>query len=192
MKKRIAVIGALVSLMPMAQPLIVGTGAVITSAAVILSVPEKAKAESAAFYIKRGDEKFNNGKGDVYGAISDYIKAIEIDSRNAYAYARMGIAKFDINDLSGSLSDLSKSVKIKPDKYNLAFLADTKFKLGDYYGAISDYSKAITFDLNDFYAYKYRGRAKAQIGDMKGACADWRKASSIGNEGAAKLVRDQC
>ena len=49
MKKRTAVIGALVSLLPLGQPLFIGTGAVLTSAAVMIAVPEKAKAESAFF-----------------------------------------------------------------------------------------------------------------------------------------------
>ena len=193
MKKRTAVIGAFLSLLPLGQPLVIGTSALLTSSALMLTIPEKIQAESADFYINRGDEKYNNGEnGDYYGAISDYTKAIEIDSRNAYAYGRRGIAKYDLNDLSGSLSDLTKSVEIKPDQFNLAFLADTKFKLGDYYGAISDYSKAITFDPSNFYAYKYRGMAKEKIGDLKGACSDWRKASSLGNEGAAKWVSNQC
>ena len=57
MKKRTAVIGALVSLLPLGQPLVIGTGAALTSAGVILTVPEKAKAESAVFYYNRGIDK---------------------------------------------------------------------------------------------------------------------------------------
>ena len=45
MKKRIAVIGAALSLMPLGQPLVIGMGAGFTSAAVMLSVPEKANAQ---------------------------------------------------------------------------------------------------------------------------------------------------
>ena len=91
MKKRTAVLGALVSLLPIGQPLVIGTGAVLTSAAVMLSVPEKANAESSAFYINRGNEKYQSG--DYYGAISDYNKAIEINPRDADAYYNRGIAK---------------------------------------------------------------------------------------------------
>ena len=49
MKKRTAVIGALVSLLPMGQPLVIGGGAALTSAAVMLSVPEKVNAQTKNF-----------------------------------------------------------------------------------------------------------------------------------------------
>ncbi len=49
MKKRTAVIGALVSLMPLGQPLLIGGGAAVTSAAVMLSVPEKVNAQTKYF-----------------------------------------------------------------------------------------------------------------------------------------------
>ena len=79
MKKCTAIIGALVSLLPLGQPLVIGTGAALTSAAVILSVPEKVQAESADFYIDRGIEKGKSG--DYYGAISDFNQAIKIADR---------------------------------------------------------------------------------------------------------------
>ena len=38
-----------------------------------------------------------------------------------------------------------------------------------------------------------RGLAKYElVGDLKGACADWRKASSLGVQEAAGWVKDQC
>ncbi len=41
-------------------------------------------------------------------------------------------------------------------------------------------------------AYSNREIARELRGDMKGDCSDWRKASSLGLEGAAKWGRDQC
>ena len=66
MKNRTALIGTFLSLLPLGQPLVVGTGAVFTSSAVILSTPEKARAESADFYFNRGLNKEN--AGDYSGA----------------------------------------------------------------------------------------------------------------------------
>ena len=43
-----------------------------------------------------------------------------------------------------------------------------------------------------FQAYFSRGAAKEVIRDMKGACEDWRKASSLGDKDAASLVENQC
>ena len=50
MKKRTAVFGALVSLLPLGQQLIIGTGAALTSSAVILSIPEKVNSENIDYY----------------------------------------------------------------------------------------------------------------------------------------------
>jgi len=41
-------------------------------------------------------------------------------------------------------------------------------------------------------AYNNRGNAKELVRDLKGACADWKEASSLGNKGAAGGVRDHC
>ena len=69
MKLRHTAIAAALSLVPLGQPLVIGTGAVLTSAAVMLSVSQKANAESAVFYYNRGTNKDN--AGDYFGAITD-------------------------------------------------------------------------------------------------------------------------
>ena len=192
MKKRTAIIGALVSLLPMGQPLLIGTGAVVTSAAVMLSVPEKAQAESESFLFNRAYEK--DKEGDYYGAISDYNKVIEINPKNSQAYYNRGKAKSDIKDYKGAVSDFNKAIEINPNKPDYyTFRGNTKSRLDkDEYGAISDYNKAIKIDSNNQLAYLNRGISKEIIGDVKGACSDWRKASALGDEDAAKWVRNQC
>ena len=37
-----------------------------------------------------------------------------------------------------------------------------------------------------------RGRAKKELGDLKGACEDWKKAEELGDEDAAKLLKEHC
>ena len=66
------------------------------------------------------------------------------------------------------------------------------YELKDHYGAISDYTKVIKLEPNGVLAYYNRGLAKGNIDDMKGACSDWRKASSLGDEDAAKFVKEDC
>ena len=141
MKKRTAIIGALVSLLPLGQPLVIGTGTVLTSAAVMLSVPEKAQAESAAFYYNRGIDKHE--AGDYYGAISDYNKAIEINPRDAEAYNNRGDAKADLKDFYGAIADFNKAIEINPrDAKAYNNRAQTKYMLGDMKGSCSDAKKA--------------------------------------------------
>ena len=197
MKKRTAVIGALLSLLPMGQPLVIGSGAALTSAAVMLSIPEKAQAESAMFYFERALKKQNEER-DYYGAISDYNKAIEMQELSTYniaaAYYNRGKAKSDIKDYKGALSDFNKAIDINPNKPDYyTFRGNTKSRLNaDEYAAISDFNKAINLDLNNLLAYINRGISKVRIGDIKGACSDWRKASELGSEDAAKWVSNRC
>ena len=68
----------------------------------------------------------------------------------------------------------------------------SKYMLEDYYAAIADFSKAIEMDSSNPWAYRNRGLAKENLGDMKGACADWRMAYSFGQEDASQWVRNQC
>ncbi len=142
MKKRTAVIGALVSLLPMGQPLVIGTGAALTSAAVMLSVPQRVKAESAVFYYNRGVDKYD--AGDYYGAISDYSKAIEINPRHASAYYNRGTIKGkELGDYYGAIADYNKSIEINPmdaDAYRNRGLS--KEYIRDLKGACSDWRKA--------------------------------------------------
>ena len=68
-----------------------------------------------------------------------------------------------------------------------------KYKIKDYYGAISDYTKAIEIDPVYALAYTNRSESKENIGDIKGACADAKKAFSLGDEDANKSwIMENC
>ncbi|MDC0165899.1 tetratricopeptide repeat protein, partial [Synechococcus sp. AH-558-M21] len=69
---------------------------------------------------------------------------------------------------------------------------NAKSNLNDYQGAIADYGKSIEINPQYATAYKNRGIAKEDIGDLIGACADWRKASSLGDKDPADWVKGQC
>ena len=79
MKKRTAFIGAILSLIPLGQPLIFRTGAVLSTTGLMLAVSENLYASNSAFFYNRGSKKAE--KGDHYGAIADYTKAIEISTK---------------------------------------------------------------------------------------------------------------
>ena len=98
MKLRNTAIAAALSLVPIGQPLLVGTGAILTSAGVMLSVPQRVNAESADFYFNQGVDKFEFG--DFSGAISDFNKAIEINPKDFEVYSIRGIAKKNLEDYS--------------------------------------------------------------------------------------------
>ena len=176
MKKRIVFIAALVSLMPVGQPLMIWTGAALTSAGVMFSVPNQAKADSSRFYEKRADKKFNDQ--DYFDAIADYLKAIEVNPKSEdtyYAFARIGYSQYHLKDYKSAIKSFTKSIQIRPGyKYAYTLRGDTKAGMGDNYGAISDYNRAIGIDPDDPYPFVSSGYAKHNLGDMDCACSDWR------------------
>ena len=57
-------------------------------------------------------------------------------------------------------------------------------------GAIDDYSTVIKINPNDSDAFFNRAKVKKEVGDIKGACEDLRKAANLGDEEANKLLQD--
>ena len=143
MKKRTAIIGALVSLMPLGQTVLIGTGAAFMSTAIMLSVPEKAKAESVDFLYERGNRRQESG--DYYGALSDFSRIIEINPRDAIAYYNRGNAKRKLKDYYGAIADYTKAIEINP-RYYKAYTnrGIAKRGIGDDKGGCNDYKKAIS------------------------------------------------
>ena len=146
MKKRTAFVGAILSLIPFGQPLLIKTGVVLSTTGLMLSLPEKVHANDAVFYYDRAGEKFRNG--DYYGAIADLSKAIEINPYDAEAFNNRGYVRRLNNDYYGAIADAMRAIEINPN-YGLAYanLGTAKDLLGDIKGACADWKKA--FDLGD-------------------------------------------
>ena len=161
--------------------------------------------QTASEYFKRANYK----KSDHYGAISDYIKAIELNPNNDvmsyinnngeklyfsnhHAYYNIGNSKYNLKDYNGAISDYNKAIELNPN-YTKAYYnrGNSKSNLKDHYGAISDYNKAIELNPNYTIAYYNRGGEKYYINDLKGACEDAKKASSLGYD-ASKLIEAAC
>ena len=70
MKKRTAFIGAILSLIPFGQPLLMKTGVALSSTGLMLLVSENVYARDANYFFNRAYKKAE--KGDHYGAIAEY------------------------------------------------------------------------------------------------------------------------
>jgi len=158
MKKRTAVIAALVSLMPMGQSLVIGTGATLTSATLILSVPNKVQAETAVFYYNRGVDK--SDVGDYKGALFDYNKAIEMNPEFVDAYYNRGTLKGRyLKDYYGAISDFNRAIELDPSRLDIREVYNNR-----------GMTKLVGFS------------------DRKGACKDFKKAVSLGHTKRAKWL----
>ena len=82
MTRRTTALAAALSLLPLGQPLLLGSTTALATAAVVLST-QAAHAQSADDYLTRGNTKYR--LRDYKGAIADYNKAIEINKQFALA-----------------------------------------------------------------------------------------------------------
>jgi len=141
MKKRTAVIGALVSLMPLGQPLVIGTGTVLTSMVAILAISEKVNANSAVSYAISAKNNFD--EGDFENALNHLNKAIEIYPQDYFLYYLRSYVKKQIKDFYGEISDLNKAIERYRFDYELfANRGTAKYNLGDKSGGCNDWREA--------------------------------------------------
>ena len=106
MKKRTALIGAILSLIPLGQPLLTKTSVVLSTSGLMLSVTERLNAQSANFYFNRAFDRAE--KGDHYGAISDYTKAIEINPNDEDAYYNRALSKSNLKIITEQYQTIQK------------------------------------------------------------------------------------
>ena len=113
------------------------------------------------------------------------------------AYINRGLAKRALKDYYGAIADYTKAIELKPNDVELVQLYNERgstklYELEDYYGAIADYTKAIEIDPNYSYVYSNRGNAKQRLGDLDGACSDWRKGSNLGSRNSLQMCAMHC
>jgi tetratricopeptide (TPR) repeat protein len=128
-------------------------------------------------YLKSGLSK--GSLEDYRGAITDFTKAIEIDSKNDDAYYNRGFSKSKLGDYRGAIADYTKAIEID-SKNDVAYYnrGIAKGSLEDYRGAIADFTKSIEI-LPRNQSYTLRGSAKSELEDYRGAITDFTKAIEI-------------
>ena len=136
----------------------------IVSISLFMPFFEKVEANNADYYMELGNKKMTKNE-DFYGAkeaLLDFDKAIEIDHLHEGSYVSRCYAKYLLKEYYSAISDCNIALKISTNIDN---------KIG---------------------AYINRGISKEQLGDMSGACSDWRQASYLGDDKAKNWVRQDC
>ena len=112
----------------------------------------------------------------IFPNLSQFVQAQE----NAEAYYNRGVAKSQLGDFQGAITDYDQAIKIKPDYaeayYNRGL---AKQNLEDNQGAIADYNQAIKIKPDYALAYLNRGVAKSDLGDKQGVIADYDQAAQL-------------
>ena len=184
------------SLLKLNKEVVIGSTAVVVGAGLMVSLRDKndlkTKARNYEYFFNRAQDKFE--LADYEGAVLDYNKALELSPTEiCLVYSMRGNAKRNLSDFDGAISDQNKALDFDPlyaDGYFNRGIA--KFQKGDFDGAIEDYSQVIKINPKDSDSFFNRANVKKKSGDLKGACEDWKKGAELGDEHAAKLLKENC
>ena len=110
MKKRAVFIGAILSLLPLGQPLLIKTAISLVTLKTVILHSDWAIADNAEFYYKSGNEKYDSE--NFKGALSDFSKAIKINPDDGESYLELSEIRMSLGDYKRALSDNNKAFKI--------------------------------------------------------------------------------
>lgn len=131
--------------------------------AALVSIPARAQApDSAEDYLKRGVARVE--QGNLAGAMADYTRAIEINSRLAPGFLCRG-GEIAVSDLFNALA-----------LNNRGF---AHYRNGDWDQALADFDRAIQMQPRLADAYSNRGNVWQQKGELQKAWHDFNQAIKL-------------
>ena len=112
-----------------------------------------------------------------------FIPLVSFGQNQQDKYYSSGFKKYKLEDYVSAIADFNKAIELNTSipKTNDAiyFRAQAKYFLNDYYGAIYDFTTFLEINYEFSEGYWNRGMVKEKIGDLNGACADYKKALSL-------------
>jgi tetratricopeptide (TPR) repeat protein len=129
--------------------------------------------------------------GDYSGAIEDYSIAINLDPKLFVAYNSRGCAKYLLGNINSALEDFNQAISLT-DRHNAASInkACCLAKNGGYNDALTILNEVIASNDKFPGAYLNRGLTKELLGDIEGACSDWKKALEMGIIKAQDYIKE--
>lgn len=163
----------------------------ITIITLMLICSMKVFGQTSEEYLENGISKHK--EYDYKGAIKDYSKAIKVDKNNRDAYFNRGTCKLALKDFKGARTDFDKTIKLDP-KFVKAYYSRATVLVSQqkYLEALTNLDKAIELNPRIPNALTLRGQIRAQTGNTKGACEDFRQAKEFGDPQANKYLSQFC
>lgn len=129
--------------------------------------------------------------GNYQRAIDEYNQAITIDPQSSDAYYNRGVAYRKLGDHDKALADFKKAIEIVPTKYeaytNLDWILAQR---REWDTIIAYWTKLIDQQPSNAAAYRERGGAYYQKGDLAHALEDATKSCELGDkEGGCRAVK---
>lgn len=132
---------------------------------------------------------------DYENAVLAYSEAIRLLPSYAEAYNNRGYAKLFINNYQGAVEDCRNAINIMgklASPYSFNNLGHAYRELNQMDSAFKYFDKAIVSKPKFPEAFFERGKAKQQMKNQDGACADWNMALQQGYADTAKIISNYC
>lgn len=129
--------------------------------------------------------------GDYEGAIEDFSTAIAQDGEYFMAYNNRGYANYQLANYNSARTDFEKAIELSPGFLEAELnLASTYVKENNYSLALELLDKVIADHPEEGVLFLNRGLIKELSGDIIGACEDWSKAQTYGEEDASEYLKE--
>ena len=117
---------------------------------------------------------------ELYQALRDCNKAIELDPGSVCAFCNRALAKSELGMYREAIADYDRALELDPTSMRASNnRGSTKIMLGMYAAAIEDYDRTIKLDPNSSSAFCNRALAKRKLGRHQEALADWKKTLAL-------------
>lgn len=152
---------------------------------------ELSKETTAEIYELRG---LNYSKIDSTNlAISDFIKASELNPKKALYQERVGDEYLKLKQYDIAIEFYNKALFLDENKATVyEYRAYAYAGKDDYFSALFDMNEAIKLTPKQSWYYLKRGVYKLKVNDKKGSCEDWLTGKELGSTEAQEKLIEHC
>ncbi|OFX46082.1 MAG: hypothetical protein A2046_04285 [Bacteroidetes bacterium GWA2_30_7] len=152
---------------------------------VVTSLSMNAQKKAEDFY-RQGELKSSFFDND--GAITEYLKALEIDSTYEEAYNKIALIYFNKKDYQNAIKYMNSYIRFKNDNSDALYIRGmAKFSNEDFQSAINDFDNAIKINPKHLRSFYARGLVKNKIGNFSEAVNDFDATLNLKTKGNDKL-----
>lgn len=142
--------------------------------------------KKASDHYRQGELKSSFFDND--GAITEYLKTIEIDSTFEDAYNKIALIYFNKKDYHNAIKYMNSYIRMTNNNADALYIRGmAKFSAEDLQGSIIDFDNAIKINPKHVRAFYSRGLAKNKIGDYNAAILDFDATLNLKTKGNSKL-----
>lgn len=162
------------------------TAAVTAGTVVAQDLAELAPGAEAERLYKEGENAYQAG---AYAkAVGLFNEVLSLDPEHLNAYLQRGFCFVLQREYVKAINDFSAVIARKNDHlWAYTSRGSAYAKLNKHDLAMRDFDRVLELDPRNEEGYNNRGWSKKALGDLKGACTDWKASRKMGNA-EAKII----